>query len=71
MKPFREKKAMVIDEDPLPPVASINIAATDSRATLNPKKARRFSPSAKVRKVWIPKQDFTYKMTWHQKEECL
>ena len=52
---------MVIDEDPFPPTASINIAAFDSRAMLNAKKAGRFSPSARVRKVWIFKQYFTYK----------
>ena len=28
---------------------------------LNVKKVRRFSPSARVRKVWIPKQYLTYK----------
>ena len=46
---------MVIVEDPFLPVTSINIAATNSRAMLNANKARRFSPSPKVRKVWIPK----------------
>ena len=49
-----KKEAMVIDEDPLPSVASINIDATDSRAMLSAKKAGKFSPSARVRKVWIP-----------------
>ena len=38
---------MVIDEDPFPPVVSINISATDLRALLNAKKTERFSPSAK------------------------
>ena len=51
----------MIDEDPLPPVASINIDATNSRVMLNEKKARKFSPSARVKKVWIPKQYLTYK----------
>ena len=60
-KPPGEKEAMVIDENPFPPAASINITAIDSRAMLTAKKARRFSPSARVRKVWIPKQYFTYK----------
>ena len=59
MKFPKEKEAMVIDEDPLPPTASINIDATNSRVMLNAKKAGRFSPSAKVRKVWIPKQYLT------------
>ena len=56
VKALGGKEAMTIDEDPFPPTASINIAATDSRAMLNAKKAGRFSPSARVRKVWIPKQ---------------
>ena len=57
----------MIDEDPFPPATSINIAATNSRAMLNAKKARRFSPSTKVRKVWIPKQYLTYKNYWAAK----
>ena len=61
VKPLGEKKAMVIDEDPFPPAASIYIATIDSRAMPNAKKAGRFSPSAKVRKVSIPKQYLTYK----------
>ena len=61
VKPTGGKEAMMIDEDPFPPVASINIAATDSRAMLNAKKAGRFSPTARVRKVWIPKRYLTYK----------
>ena len=52
---------MVIDEDPFPPTASINITATESRAMLNSKKAQRFSPRTRVRKVWIPKQYLTYR----------
>ena len=47
---------MVIDEDPFPPVTSINIAATDLRALLNEKKVGGFSSSVMIRKVWIPKQ---------------
>ena len=61
VKPTKGKEAMMINEDPFPPAASINIVATDSRAMLNAKKAGIFSPSAKVRKVWIPKQYLTYK----------
>ena len=61
VKPLEGKEAMMINEDPFPPTASINIVATDSRAMLNAKKARRFSLSAKIRKVWIPKQYLTYK----------
>ena len=35
VNPLRGKEAMMIDEDPFPPSASINIAATDSRAILD------------------------------------
>ena len=59
---FLEKKgSMVIDEDPFPPVASVNIDAFDMRAVLNEKKNERFSPNAKKRKVWIPKQYLVHK----------
>ena len=56
LKFLEKKEAMVIDEDPFPPIASINIAATDLSALLNAKKAGRFSPSARIRKTWIPKK---------------
>ena len=46
---------MVIDEDPFLLVTSIKITNTDLREMLNAKKVRRFSPSAGIRKVWIPK----------------
>ena len=45
VKTPRGKEAMVIDEDPFTPVASINIVATDSRAMLNGKKVGIFSPT--------------------------
>ena len=61
VKPPGGKEAMMLDEDPFPPIASINIAATESKAMLNAKKAVRFSPNVRVRKVWIPKQYLTYK----------
>ena len=61
VNPLGGKEAMMIDEDPFPPSTSINIAATDSRAMLNANKAEGFSPSARVRKVSIPKQYLTYK----------
>ena len=61
VKPSEEKEVIVIDEDPFTPTTSINIAATNSRAILNAKKARRFSLSAKVITVWIPKKYLTYK----------
>ena len=48
-----KKKAMVIDEDPFPLVASVNIVAIALRVVLNAKKDERFSPNAKIRKVWI------------------
>ena len=61
VKSFGGKEAMLIDETPFPLAASINITATDSRAMINAKKVERFSPSARVRKVWIPRQYLTYK----------
>ena len=42
VKPLGRKKVMVIDENPLPPAASINIDVTNSRAMLNVKKAGKF-----------------------------
>ena len=42
---------MVIDEDPVPPMASINIAATHLKAVLNAKNDRRLSPNARIGKV--------------------
>ena len=42
---------MAIDEDPFPPVASINIASFDLRALIESKKVGKLSP----RKVWVPK----------------
>ena len=59
---FPEKKeAVVVDEDPFPPVALVNIATTDLRAILNEKKDEKFSPNLKIRKVGIPKQYLVYK----------
>ena len=46
----------MIDEDPVPPVASINIVATDLKVVLKVKNDVRFFPNARIRKVWIPKQ---------------
>ena len=46
----------MIDEDHVPPMASVNIVATDLKAVLNAKNDGRFSPNARIRKVWIPKQ---------------
>ena len=54
MKPLGGKEDMVIDEDPIS-FNSFNQPAIDSRAMLNAKKTERFSPRARVRKVWIPK----------------
>ena len=51
----------MIDEDPFPPVALVNIATTDLRAMLNVKKNGRFSPNARIRKVWNPKQILVHK----------
>ena len=46
----------MIDEDPVPPMASINIAATDLKAVFNAKNDRRLSPNSRIGKVWILKQ---------------
>ena len=46
----------MINEDPFPPMTSVNIAAIDLRTMLNVKKNGRLSPNARIRKVWIPKQ---------------
>ena len=51
----------MVDEDPFPPMASVNIGDTDLRAVLNENKDERFSPNARIRKVWIPKQYLVHK----------
>ena len=45
------KEVMAIEEDPFPPVASINITSFDLKALIESKKAGKLSP----RKVWVPK----------------
>ena len=42
---------MAIDEDPFPPMASINTTNFDLRALIESKKAGKLFP----RKVWVPK----------------
>ena len=42
---------MEIDEDPFPPVASVNTTSFDLKASIESKKEVKLSP----RKVWIPK----------------
>ena len=61
LKYLEKKEVMVIDEDPFPPMASINILAVDLRAMLSAKKNGTFSPSVRIRKAWITKQYLTYK----------
>ena len=46
-----KKKAIAIDEDPFPLVASINTASFDLRALMESNKAKKLSPG----KVWVPK----------------
>ena len=46
-----KKKVMAIDEDPFPPVASINTISFNLRALIESKKVGKLSP----RKVWVPK----------------
>ena len=61
LKFLEKNEAMVIDEDPFPSVALVNNATTDLRAVLNVKKDERFSPNARIRTVWIPKQYLVHK----------
>ena len=42
-------------------MASIKRVVNDLRAVLNEKKDEKFSPNAKIRKVWIHKQYLVYK----------
>lgn len=62
---FPEKQeAMAIDEDPFPPVASINVNDTDLRNLLNEKQGKR------VRRCWIPKgQMFQASEKFHDGKE--
>ena len=46
----------MIDEDPVPLVASINIVATHFKTVLNAKNGGRFFPNVRIRKVRISKQ---------------
>ena len=41
----------MVHEDHFPPVALVNIVATDLRAVLNEKKVEWFSPNVKIRKL--------------------
>ena len=60
MKFLEKKKAIVVDDDPFPLVASFNIAATDMRSVLNEKEDEKFYLNVKIRKVRIPKQYLVY-----------
>ena len=51
----------MVDEDPIPPMDSVNITATDLRTVLNEREDEKFSPNVKIRKVWVPKQYLVYK----------
>ena len=46
----------MIDEDHVPPVASVYIVATNLKAMLNAKNDEIFSPNVRIRNVWIPKK---------------
>ena len=56
-----KKEAMVVDEDPFPQMALVNIPATDMRAILNEKEDKKFSSNVNIRKVWILEQYLVYK----------
>ena len=51
----------MIVEDPFPQVTLVNIVVTNLRAVLNAKNDGRFSPNARIRKIWIPKQYLIHK----------
>ena len=55
LKFLEKNEAMVVDEDPFPPMASVNIATTYMRAVLNEKEDEKFSPNVKIRNAWIHK----------------
>ena len=51
----------MIDEDHVPLVASVNIAAIDLKAVLNAKNDERFSLNVRTKKVWVPKQHLVHR----------
>ena len=51
LKFLGKKEAMAINEDPFPPVASINTTSFDLRALIKSKKVGKLS----LGKVWVPK----------------
>ena len=51
----------MIDEDPIPPVASVNMAANNLKVVFNEKNDGIFSINSRIRKVWIPKQYLIYR----------
>ena len=51
----------MVNEDPFPPLASVNIAATNLRLGLNEKNDEKFSLNVRIRNVWIPKQCLVHK----------
>ena len=57
----KKNEAMVVDEDSFLSLASVNIASTDLKATLNEKEDEKFSPNVKIRKVWVLKQYLVFK----------
>ena len=46
-----KKEVMAINEDPFPPMVSVNTTSFDLRALIESKKAGKLSPG----KVWVPK----------------
>ena len=51
LKFLGKKESMAIDEDPFPPVASVNTASFDLRGLIESKKAGKLS----LGKIWVPK----------------
>ncbi|KZV58259.1 hypothetical protein F511_01110 [Dorcoceras hygrometricum] len=55
LKSPEKQNSMVVDKDPFPPVAAINMNTTDLREFLNTKQERRVMNKKRVRAYWIPK----------------
>ncbi|KZV53197.1 hypothetical protein F511_27563 [Dorcoceras hygrometricum] len=55
LKSPEKQNSMVVDKDPFPPVAAINMNMTDLKEFLNTKQERRVMNKKMVRAYWIPK----------------
>ncbi|KZV55722.1 hypothetical protein F511_12557 [Dorcoceras hygrometricum] len=55
LKSPAKQNSMIVDKDPFPPVAAINMNTTDLKEFLNTKQERRVMNKKMVRAYWIPK----------------